>query len=187
MRKLKLQMQMSVDGFVCGPNGELDWMVWNWDDQLKEFANEFTASIDTIVMGRKMAPGFINYWAAEAKNEGSDQVAFAKKMTDTLKVVFTKTLERSEWEHNTEIAKGNLADEINNLKNRPGNDIVVYGGAEFVTNLVQEDLIDDLYIYINPVAIGNGLSIFKARKDMKLVGATAYECGIVVHHYQPVK
>ena len=62
MRKLKLQMQMSVDGFVAGPEGQLDWMTWTWDVRLQDFVRELTDSVDTIVMGRKMADGFMRHW-----------------------------------------------------------------------------------------------------------------------------
>ena len=61
MRTLKLQMQISVDGFVAGPNGELDWMEWNWDDEIKNYVNELTDSVDTILLGRKMTEGFISH------------------------------------------------------------------------------------------------------------------------------
>ena len=63
MRKLKLQMQISVNGFVGGPNGELDWMTWDWSEDIKTYVTELTNSIDTIILGRKLAKGFIPYWA----------------------------------------------------------------------------------------------------------------------------
>mgnify|MGYP002633797651 CR=1 FL=1 len=62
MRKLKLQIQLSIDGYIAGPNGEMDWMIWNWDDELKNFVTEITESTDTIVLGRKLAQGFIPNW-----------------------------------------------------------------------------------------------------------------------------
>ena len=61
MRKVKLQMQVSVDGFVAGPNGEMDWMAWNWDDELKKHVTDLTEPVDCIIMGRKLAQGFIPY------------------------------------------------------------------------------------------------------------------------------
>src|ERR1017187_5763074 len=128
MRKVKLQMQVSVDGFVAGPNGEMDWMAWNWDDELKKHVTDLTEPVDCIIMGRKLAQGFIPYWADVAAKPDDPQYLFGMKMHATPKVVFTKTLEKSEWA-NAVLAKGNLADEINNLKKQDGKDIIVYGGA----------------------------------------------------------
>jgi dihydrofolate reductase len=64
MRKLKLQVQISVDGFIELPNGEMDWLVWNWDDKLKAYINELTNSVDTILLGRKMTEGFVSHWSS---------------------------------------------------------------------------------------------------------------------------
>jgi len=61
IRKLKLQMQISVDGYVAGPNGEMDWMVWDWDDELKKYVEQLTVTIDTILLGRKMVDGFVSH------------------------------------------------------------------------------------------------------------------------------
>ena len=63
LRKLKLQVQMSVDGYIAGPNNEMDWLVRDWDDNLKKYVNELTDSVDTILLGRKMTDGFISYWS----------------------------------------------------------------------------------------------------------------------------
>ncbi len=52
---------MSIDGYIAGPNGEMDWMVWNWDDELKKYVFELTGSVDTIILGRKMTDGFVSY------------------------------------------------------------------------------------------------------------------------------
>lgn len=178
---------MSVDGYVARPNGELDWMVWDWDDELKKYVTELTEPVDTVLLGRKMADGFISHWAAVAEDPDNPDYWAGKKFTDTPKVVFTKTLDRSEWP-NTELAKGDLADEINKLKNKDGKDIVVYGGANFVTSLIKAGLIDEYHLFINPTALGEGLTIFKGldeKQDLVLTGSTPYKCGIVVHQYEP--
>ncbi|MEJ7683010.1 MAG: dihydrofolate reductase family protein [Segetibacter sp.] len=106
-------------------------------------------------------------------------------MVDIPKVVFSKTLEKSTWT-NTVLAKGNLADEIANLKKQDGKDIIVYGGANFVSNLIKENLIDELNLFVNPTAIGKGLRIFTERANLKLTKTQAYDCGIVVNTYQPL-
>jgi dihydrofolate reductase len=182
MRKLKLQMQISVDGFVCGPNSEMDWLTWNWDDGLKEYVMGLTAPVDTIVIGRKLAEGFIPHWTNAITNPKTDDI-FARKMVDTPKVVFSNTLHQAPWD-NTTVVGGDIAEQISKLKSLPGRDIITYGGAGFSSNLIEAEIIDDLFLFVNPTAIGKGLPIFKGRTNLRLVETQAFECGIVLHHYQ---
>lgn len=187
MRKLKLQMQMSVDGFIAGPNGELDWMTWNWDAKLKDFVTALTEPFETVLLGRKMTGGFIEHWTNAMKNPDDENFWAGKKFVETPKVVFSKTLTESEWANTT--VENNLVEGVQSLKGQGGGDIVVYGGGDFVSSLVKENLIDDYYLFTNPTAIGNGLQIFgKAGENKKfnLVESTPYECGIVVNHFQPI-
>jgi dihydrofolate reductase len=187
MRKLKLQVQMTVDGYIAGPNSEMDWMVWNWDDELKNYVTKITEPVDCIVLGRKLAEGFIPHWATVAANPDHPEFTAGKKFTETSKVVFTKTLTESAWD-NTVLATGDLVEEITTLKQQAGQDIIVYGGATFVSALIKYALIDELHLFINPVAIGNGLPIFKeieGKQNLILVKATSFSCGIVILHYAP--
>lgn len=190
MRKVKLQVQTSIDGYVAGPNGELDWMTWNWDDKLSAYVDELHAPVGTILLGRKMTAGFVSHWENVATKPDDPAFAFAKKMVDTPKVVFTRTLEESPWK-NTELAKGSLLDEIAKLKKQDDvTDIIVYGGAGFVSSLIKEDLIDEYHLFINPAAIGQGLSIFTgltAQQKFALKKALPFDCGIVVLHYEPAR
>jgi dihydrofolate reductase len=186
LRKLKLQVQMSLDGYIAGPNGEMDWLVWNWDDKLKEYVNELTESVDSILLGRKMTEGFISHWSDVMTKPNDPSYAFAKKMIEIPKVVFTKTLNKSQW-MNTDIATGDLTDEINKLKSQNGRDIIVYGGATFDSSLIKAGLIDEFHLFINPAAIGNGLTIFKDLNEIQkfnLVKSIAFDCGIVLLHYE---
>src|SRR5437762_167817 len=91
MRKLKLQMQMTVDGFVAGPQGQLDWMTWDMDEELIAFINHLTDTSDTILLGRKMTEGFIKYWEQVVTQPDSPEYTFAQKMVRIPKVVFSKT------------------------------------------------------------------------------------------------
>lgn len=180
-----MQVQITIDGFVSGPNGEMDWMTWNWDNELKDHVTDLTEPVDCIVMGRKLAEGFIPHWAGVAADPDNPEYWAGRKFTDTHKVVFSKTLESSPWE-NASLAKGDLADEINKLKNAPGEDIIVYGGVTFVSSLIRENLIDEYNLFVNPAAIGKGMPIFdklEKKMDLELVGSKAYECGIVVMRY----
>lgn len=187
MRKLKLQVQMTLDGFVAGPNGELDWMNMNWDNGIMNYVSELTDSIGTILLGRKMTEGFVSYWTKVVSKPSSPEYAFGKKMVDTPKVVFTKTLDKSKWE-NTSIAKGELGEEIKKLKNQGGKDIIVYGGAGFVSSLIKAGLIDEYHLFVNPAVIGSGMTIFKyinGKRNLKLVKSIPFDCGIVLLHYEP--
>lgn len=185
MRKLKLQMQMSIDGFVGGLNGELDWMTWDWSEDIKNYVTELTNTCDTILLGRKMTDGFVTHWENYLEKPDSEEYPFAKQMVEYQKYVFSKTLDESKWnntilEHSTGI--------INDLKEQDGKDIVVYGGADFVSSLINENLIDDYYLFINPVAVGNGLRIFgnkERRFNLELTESRAFDCGIVLNKYKP--
>lgn len=187
MRKLKLQMQLSLDGYVAGPKGEMDWMMWNWDDQIKDYITALTEPVDCILLGSHMPEGFVGHWKAITANPADPQFPFAKKMYDTPKVVFSKKLEKSTWD-NTVVAKGDISEEVNKLKTQPGKDIIAYGGANFASNLIKYNLIDEYYLFVNPVIIGDGMPIFKEiiqKRNLKLVQAIPFSCGIVVLHYRP--
>lgn len=180
MRKLKLQVQMSADGFIAGVNGEMDWLTFNWDDDLKNYVNQITEPVDCIILGRKLAQGFIPHWAAHPELEGVD------KINHTAKVVFTKTLDKSEWP-NTVLASGELSDEINQLKSQAGQDIIVYGGATFVSGLIKAGLIDEFHLFVNPVALSSGMAIFQMladRQKLELKKSIAFPCGIVLLCYE---
>ena len=176
---------MTIDGYVAGPNGEMDFMTWNWDDDLKQYVAGLFEPVDCIVLGRKLAEGFIPYWANVAANPDEPDYETGKEFSNTHKIVFSKTLDKPEWK-NTELAKGELVDEITKLKNEKGNDIIVYGGATFVSTLIKQGLIDEYHLFINPIAIGDGMTIFKdlvSKQRLKLVASTPFECGIVVLNY----
>ncbi|WP_295791815.1 dihydrofolate reductase family protein [Mucilaginibacter sp.] len=186
MRKLRLQMQLSLDGFVAGPNGEMDWMTWNWGDDIKAYVNAITDPIDTILLGGHMPEGFVGHWKNVAANPEDEGNAFGKKMYDTHKVVFTKTMTESKWE-NTVLAKGDIVEEVNNLKNQQGSDIITYGGAGFASSLIKHNLIDEYQLFINPTIIGSGMAIFKdvaEKLNLKLVKATPFNCGVVALMYE---
>lgn len=178
---------MTIDGYIGGPNGELDWMVWQWDNELIKYVYEITEPVDCIVLGRKLAEGFIPYWASVASNPDDPEFTGGKKLTDTPKVVFTKTMDKSLWD-NTVLAKGDLVDEIIQLKKQEGQDMIAYGGATFVSQLIKHNLIDEFHLFINPTAIGRGMTIFKDldnHLNITLIKSTSFDCGIVVHHYEP--
>jgi dihydrofolate reductase len=184
MRKLKLQMQITVDGFVAGPEGQLDWMTREQDEKLLAFINELVDTSDTILMGRKMTPGFVNYW--ESVKTDSPEYEFAQKMVNTPKVVFSRNVSSMEGK-NVRVENGDLVAAVNQLKAQNGKDLLVYGGASFVASLIENGLLDELHLFVNPVAIGDGMRIFTSRTPLALVKSVAYRDGIakIVNTYKP--
>lgn len=181
MRKLRLQMQVTVDGFVAGPEGQLDWMTFDMDEKLLQFITHLTDTSDTILMGRKMTEGFIKYW--ESVKTSSPEYDFAQKMVNIPKVVFSKTIKQVAGK-NVRVENGPVVDAVNRLKNQSGKGIIVYGGATFVSSLIENRLIDELNLFVNPVAIGDGLRIFSERTPLKLIQSVSYSSGIVVNTYR---
>jgi dihydrofolate reductase len=187
MRKLKLQMQITVDGFVAGPEGQLDWMMRmtpTSDEKPRAFINHLIDTSDTILLGRKMTAGFIQYWEQILTQPNSPEYSFAQKMVSTPKVVFSKTVDRVDGQ-NVRVENGDLVEAVNPLKRQAGKDILVYGGAAFVSSLIEHRLIDELNLFVNPVAIGDGMRVFEGRETLKLTNSTAYTNGVVVNIYEP--
>lgn len=186
LRKLKLQVQISVDGFICGPNGEMDWLTWNWGDDIKKFVTALTDSVDTIFLGRKLAEGFIPHWQNVVSDPSNSEHEFGYEMIDRPKFVFSNTLNKSLWD-NTTVVNDDLASEVKKIKAQPGKDIIVYGGANFVSSLIKEGLIDEYYLFVNPAVIGKGKSIFaelNAKQNLTLIEAKAFDCGINLLRYK---
>ena len=195
MRKLVLQMQMSVDGCVAAANPGLDWQLWgwgdrwSWDDALKHYFNEVFESVDTILLSRKIIEeGYLDHWGRVARSHPADSnYAFARKVVDARKVVLTGKLKTSRWPR-TDIASRSMADEVNALKQQAGANILCIGGAGFASSLVAEGLVDEFQFFVNPTAIGGGRSVFHDRRNghkLRLLGSRAYECGVVVNRYAP--
>jgi dihydrofolate reductase len=181
MRTFKLQVQTSVDGYMAGADGEMDWMTFPWTDDLNAYVTALTEPVDCIVLGRKLAEGFIPHWASLPADE-----AGAAKMNDTPKVVISDTLTESPWA-NAVVAGGDLTETVNQLKAAPGGDIIAYGGGTLVSALIANGLLDELHLFVNPTAIGTGMPVFGAdgRQPLRLVAAQPFECGITALHFEP--
>ncbi|MFG3438113.1 dihydrofolate reductase family protein [Nonomuraea sp. NPDC047897] len=183
MRTFKLQVQISVDGYMAGPDGEMDWVAGSWTDDLSTYVDELTRTVDCIVLGRRLAEGFIPTWAAGPEGEDKESIDW---MNDTPKVVISDSLAESPWE-NAVVAGGDLAETVHRLKAQPGGDIITYGGAMLAAELIGKGLLDELHLFVNPVAIGSGLPVFAAgaRRRLRLVSARPFECGITALHFEP--
>ena len=186
MRKLKLQMQISVDGFVStGPNDDQSWVTWALED-IYDDVLQLLNSIDTILIGRKLAVDYIPHWERTLTIPDDPMYAFAERIVNVKKIVFTKTLNELQGK-NTFLEKENYVDAIKKLKSEPGKDIVVYGGTSFVSSLIREKLIDELYLYVNPVALGKGETIFDKLEEtlsLKLKSSKKYNSGINLLVYE---
>src|SRR3954468_19517016 len=183
MRRLKLQMQITIDGFVAGPEGQLDWMTRAMDERLLAFMNDLVDTSDTILLGRKMTEGFVTYWEHVITRPDSPEYSFGRKMVETQKVVFSKTVSRVDG-RNVRVENGPLVEAVGRLKSEAGKDLLVYGGATFVSSLIEHGLIDELNLFVNPVAIGEGMRIFSERKPLTLIKSVGYTSGIVVNTYK---
>lgn len=194
MRKLVVQMQMSVDGRVSADSG-IAWQLWNWDwsgawpwdDALKQAFNDSVAAADCILLSRPMAEqGYIDHWsrAAAARYPADPFYAFAQKVVEAGKVVVTDKLDGARWAR-TRVASRGLSVEVEALKREPGGDILCFGGAGFASALTAAGLVDEFQFYRNPSAVGPGRSIFPERGlALRLIGSQAYDCGIVVERYR---
>lgn len=186
MRKLKLQMQVSLDGFAStGPNDEQKWVTWALEE-IYPHVMELLNSGDTLIIGRKLAMDYIPYWQDVVTRPEDPMYGFAQWIVAAKKIVFTKTLAGSAWD-NTELAKGDLVAEIKKLKAQEGKDIIVNGGTSFVAALVKEGLIDEFHFYVNPVVLGKGESAFSGLEEfqqLKLKRSITFNSGIVLLTYE---
>jgi len=175
MRKLKLQMNILLDD--------------KWDPGMTKLSMDNLKNVDCIFLGRNTAAGFIPDWAGVASNPKDEFYKLGKRLTEIPKVVFSKKLKISKWDNAT-IVKGNMVEAVRTLKKKKGKDIIVYGGDSFVSSLIQHDLIDEFYLLVNPVAIGNGEPIFNPLKNdlrLTLVQCKAFASGAVLLQYVRTK
>ncbi|MQY05011.1 dihydrofolate reductase family protein [Actinomadura macrotermitis] len=182
MRRFKLQVQVTADGFMAGPNGEMDWMTFPWTEDIGAYIGALTEPVDCIVLGRNLAEGFIPTWAAGPEGEPQEAI---DKMNGTPKVVISSSLTESPWDNTT--VSGDLAGTIAKLKAQEGGDIIAYGGSTLAQSLIAEGLLDELHLFVNPTAIGSGMPVFPegAYQGLRLVGAHPFDCGITAMHYEP--
>ncbi len=191
MRNVILSMHISLDGFIAGPNGELDWatMSAEMDNSLMP---AMMAQADTCLIGRVLYEGFLSYWPdAQSKNPHLSQaeIEFSRWIEQVDKVVFSSTLEQAEW-HNSRLVRGDLAGEVQRLKQQPGKDIVVFGGVRLAQQLVRLGLVDVFDLVLNPVILGEGQPLFTdpaARQDLDLLTCQAFEGKAVALRYTRAK
>ncbi len=179
-------MHTSLDGFVAGPNGELDWI--SYDEELEKYAAELVSNVGSPLYGRVTYQMMESYWPSVLKNPASTkyELEHAQWVENIDKVVFSKTLQKVEWK-NTRLIKENIAEEIRKLKQQPGNDLVIFGSPGLAQTFMRLDLIDEYRLTVNPVVLGRGIPLFKEIKErinLKLINAKTFNSGVVGLHYE---
>jgi dihydrofolate reductase len=191
MRKVILFMHVSLDGFVCGPNGELDWATMTDDAMGRYLASDLLTTVDTMLVGRKLFEGFASYWPSAANDPANPKelVDFAHWMEDTPKIVFSKSQSTIGWK-NAVLAKGTPAEEVARLKQQPGGDMVIFGGAEIIAEFTRQNLVDEYRLKLEPVVLGKGKRLFEdvnERMKLKLVKEKSFESGVVGLYYEVIR
>jgi dihydrofolate reductase len=181
MRAVILQMGVSLDGYVAGPDGDNgDWGLPPEDEAVTAWKLDSLRRVGTHIMGRDTYAEMAAYWPSSTS-------AYAASMNGVPKVVFSRTLPSADWA-NSRIARGDLAEEIDTLRNESGGDIMAHGGARFVQALSRQHLIDEYRLVIRPVALGSGKPLFKELTTplpLALMSATTYPDGSAIHVYRP--
>ena len=194
MRKIIAALQMSLDGFIEGPNGELDWALADDEETWRDMF-EFLESVDTCVLGRVMYPDYERYWLAVLANPkgplplsgqpaSKNESAYALWANSTPHVVLSRTLDHVDWK-TTRIVRD--VEAIRKLKRAPGRNIYTVGGATIVSSLLNEGLIDELRLLVNPLVLGAGKRLFKdvaGRHLLDLVQAKPLASGKVSLAYR---
>jgi len=168
MRKIILNVAVSLDGFIEGPKGEYDWCFNDQDYGLTDFGN----SIDTMFYGRKCYEMMLTF-----DHKGPDPFAKMKKY------VFSRTITKPEG---VELISGNIVEQVNNLKNMSGKDIWLFGGADLTASFINEGLVDEMSLAVHPILLGAGKLLFnniKGRKSFRLTESKAYSSGLMMLNY----
>ena len=178
-------MHISLDGFVAGPNGEMDWIKVN--DEIFDYGHTRISEGDTALYGRVTFQMMESYWPTAAdkptasKHDKEHSVWYSK----IRKVVLSKTLNAADFT-NTTIISENLSDKINEIKQTPGSDILIFGSPSATHSLIKQNLIDGYWLFVNPVVLGKGIPLFVDIKDkinLKLLTTKQFTCGVTELNY----
>ena len=185
MSKVLAWEAITLDGFFAGPAGDISWH--QADDEFHRLATEMLNSVSTLVFGRVTYELMVSYWPTDAA--ATDDPVVAEKMNTLPKVVFSKTLSDAAWGkwQNARLAKGGLKEEIATLKQEPGKDLAVLGSGQIVSALTRAGLLDDYWLFVNPVVLGSGSPLFRdieKHTQLKLVATQPLRSGVVLLHYQ---
>lgn len=185
MRELYVFENITLDGFIGGPHGEIDWAIH--DDEVTQLSRQGQASTDLFLFGRVTYDMMAGFWptpGGEAANP-----TFARILNNTPKIAFSRTLKTARWQ-NTELMAELSRDSILGLKSRPGKNIMIFGSASIVEQLSRLGLIDEYQLIVNPVVLSQGKRLFGDTPDrirLDLVDAHTFKSGLVFLRYRPSK
>jgi dihydrofolate reductase len=183
MRKVIYSMSPSLDGFIAGPGGEIDWSAP--DEELHRFHNQQTRDIGAHFLGRRLYEVML-YWETAEENPSATEytLEFARIWKALPKIVVSKTLEKVEG--NARLIRGDIAEEVAELKRQPGKDIAV-GGAGLAATFTELGLIDEYLLFLNPVVLGGGTRYFPALEErigLELVETRTFGSRVVYLRYR---
>ena len=189
MRKLVIFMHTSLDGFVAGPNGEMDWI--NVDNEMFDHAGKQTDEADTALYGRVTYQMMDSYWptAGDKPDAGKHDKEHSAWYNKVEKVVLSRTWKKEDHSNIT-IISNNQLDAINKLKQATGKNIVVFGSPTACHFLMAEDLVDDYWLFVNPILLAEGIPLFKDIKEkrkLKFVASITFPSGVVCLHYEKIQ
>jgi len=185
MGKIISFMHISLDGFVAGSNGEMDWIKIN--DEIFDFVGKRISTGNTALYGRKTYEMMEGYWptAAEKPNASKHDKEHSKWYSKVHKVVLSQSLKNVKLA-NTTIISEHLSEEINAVKQQTPNDILLFGSPTATHALIQQNLIDGYWLFVNPVILGKGIPLFKDVQEktaLQLIGSHTFDCGVIELNY----
>ena len=188
MRNLIFFMHTSLDGFVAGPNGEMDWI--KLDEAMFDFVATMTAQADTALYGRVTYEMMQSYWpeAGEKPNASKHDKVHSNWYNNVTKVVLSKTMQEAGL-HNTRVIGDQLSDNINIIKQLEGKNIIIFGSPGASQSLLNLGLIDEFWLFVNPIILGKGMPLFKditGTTKLKLAASQTFACGVIALHYKKV-
>ena len=186
MRHLIFFMHTSLDGFVAGLNGEMDWI--KLDDAMFDFVATMTEQSDTALYGRVTYEMMQSYWpkAGEKPNATKHDKEHSSWYNKVSKVVLSKTMQETGLQ-NTKVISGQLSDNINKLKQQGEKNILIFGSPGASQSLLNEGLIDEFWLFVNPIILGQGMPLFKditGTTKLKFVESKTFACGVIALHYE---
>jgi dihydrofolate reductase len=184
MRQLIVSMNVTLDGFMAGPNCELDWHFRSWTSEMAEILCEELHKADTLLLGRLTYTAMARYWPTKMLDHQfpREDLALAEMMHRYQKIVYSRTLATADW-HNSKLLKSNLVREVTSLKKQNGKNIMVYGSGRLVAALMQAGLIDMYQLWLHPVALGQGRLLFtrkKSRLHLQVRQTRTFSSGVVL-------